>query len=222
MARSIALRHLDRRSLLKAAASTGLVLAGIPVLRTTPVAAQLRDNPFTLGVAAGDPASDGFVIWTRLAPRPLTARGGMAPAPVVVTWEVAADQAMQRIVRSGEAVAWQDLAHSVHVELHGLEPGRDYFYRFRVSSMESPVGRARTLHPAGAPVAQLRFASAGCQEWEGGFYTAWRSIAEEAFDFIIHYGDYIYEHRYIAADRQNRPFPRTMPNDFLNCLNLTD
>ena len=222
MARASNLFNLDRRSLLKGAASAGLLVAGVPFLRATPVAAQLRDNPFTLGIAAGEPAPDGFVIWTRLATRPLNARGGIPAAPIEVAWEVAPDQAMQRIVRSGEAVAWPDLAHSVHVELHGLEPARDYFYRFRAGGMESPVGRARTLPPAGAPVAQLRFASAGCQGWEGGFYTAWRAIAEEAFDFVVHYGDYIYENRYVAADRQNRPFPRTLPSDFLNCLTLTD
>uniref|UniRef100_UPI0031F332D2 PhoD-like phosphatase N-terminal domain-containing protein n=1 Tax=Xanthomonas phaseoli TaxID=1985254 RepID=UPI0031F332D2 len=36
-------------------------------------------DPFTLGVAAGDPLADGFVIWTRLAPRPLDpdGRGGL-------------------------------------------------------------------------------------------------------------------------------------------------
>jgi alkaline phosphatase D len=71
-------------------------------------------------------------------------------------------------------------------------------------------------------VSQLRFASAGCQRWEGGFYTAWRSIAEEAFDLVCHYGDYIYENRYAAADRQNRPFPRALPSDFPFCLTLTD
>src|SRR5262245_22621685 len=27
-------------------------------------------NPFTLGVASGDPTSDGIVLWTRLAPEP--------------------------------------------------------------------------------------------------------------------------------------------------------
>ena len=36
-----------------------------------------------------------------------------------------------------------------------------------------------------------------CQSWEGGFYTAWRSIADEAFDLVVHYGDYIYENRHV-------------------------
>ncbi|HTO55264.1 MAG TPA: PhoD-like phosphatase N-terminal domain-containing protein, partial [Myxococcota bacterium] len=28
-------------------------------------------DPFSLGVASGEPAPDGFVLWTRLAPDPL-------------------------------------------------------------------------------------------------------------------------------------------------------
>jgi len=129
---------------------------------------------------------------------------------------------MQQVVRSGKTTAWPELAHSVHVAVGALEPARDYFYRFRAGSAESPVGRARTLPAAGAPVAQWRFAAAGCQNWEGGFYTAWRSIADEAFDLVVHYGDYIYENRHVAADRQGRPFPRTLPADFPLCLNLID
>ncbi|MEA2903815.1 MAG: alkaline phosphatase [Alphaproteobacteria bacterium] len=224
MSRLLPPRPLDftRRSLLQGAASAGLAVAGVPLLRISPVSAQFRDNPFTLGIASGEPAADGFVIWTRLAPRPLTARGGMAPVPVEVAWEIAADAPMQQVVRSGKAIARPEIAHSVHVEVAGLEPAREYYYRFRAGGAESPVGRARTLPAPGAPVSQLRFASAGCQEWEGGFFTAWRSIAEEAFDFVAHYGDYIYEHRHVTADRQGRVFPRTMPADFPLCLSLID
>jgi alkaline phosphatase D len=88
--------------------------------------------------------------------------------------------------------------------------------------MESPVGRARTLPLPGAENKELNFAVAGCQAWEGGYYTAWRSIAEEAFDFAFHYGDYIYEHRAVATDRENRPLPRVMAEDFLACYTHTD
>ena len=76
-------------------------------------------DPFTLGVASGDPASDGFVIWTRLAPDPVDG-GGMPPLPVRVRWEVFADEGMRQVVRSGSALARPALAHAVHVELRGL------------------------------------------------------------------------------------------------------
>src|SRR5438876_333838 len=106
-------------------------------------------DPFTLGVASGDPLPDGVVLWTRLAPDPL-AGGGMAMAPVDVDWRVARDEAMTDVVRSGTYGATADLAHSVHVEVSGLEPDRVYWYRFRAGGAESPVGRTRTA-PAVRP-----------------------------------------------------------------------
>src|SRR3954462_13584227 len=55
--------------------------------------------PFSLGVASGDPAPDGVVLWTRLAPRPLEPGGGMPLEPVEVSWQVAEDEAMTRVVQ---------------------------------------------------------------------------------------------------------------------------
>jgi len=213
---------LDRRTLLKGALGAGLTAGGWPLLCAGPARAQFKAFPFSLGVASGEPAPDGFVIWTRLAPEPLTPSGGMPPAPAEVTWEVAADQGMQRVLRSGKASARAEAAHSVHVEVEGLEPGRDYFYRFRAGGAESPVGRSRTLPAPGAAVSQLRFASAGCQKWADGYYTAWRRIAEENFDFVAHYGDYIYEGAAVIVDERGRPLPRVMPKDFGTCRTLAD
>ena len=53
---------------------------------------HLPGDPFTLGVASGDPLPDRVVLWTRLAPDPL-AGGGMPGADVDVVWEVATDAA---------------------------------------------------------------------------------------------------------------------------------
>src|SRR5215510_13581185 len=178
--------------------------------------------PFSLGVASGEPAADGFVIWTRLAPEPLAPWGGMTPTPIAVTWEVAADAGMNKVIKSGSAVARLESGHSVHVEIDGLEPARDYFYRFRAGGADSPVGRVKTLPAPGAEVRLLKFAAAGCQSWEGGYYTAWRSVADDALDFVFHYGDYIYEYRAATVDRDNRPLPRVMPANFGSCYTLTD
>ncbi|WP_315754253.1 MULTISPECIES: alkaline phosphatase D family protein [unclassified Bradyrhizobium] len=213
---------LDRRSLLRGALQAGLVTLGTPLARTALAQAPpLKSNPFTLGVASGDPSPDGFVIWTRLAPEPLQPRGGMIALPREVSWEVATDPAMTTIVQSGIAVARIELAHSVHVEIEGLAPARDYFYRFRLPEAESPIGRARTFPAAGADVAQMRFASAGCQEWDRGFYTAWRAIAQDHLDFVFHYGDYIYENAY-AAESKGVALPRTMPKHFATCYTLPE
>ena len=158
-------------------------------------------NPFTLGVASGDPTPDGVVLWTRLAPEPLAAdgSGGMDPERVRVRWRVARDHRMRHVVRDGVAVADPALAHSVHVEVHGLRPGRDYWYQFSVRGEESPTGHTRTAwsdedrdwHRDSSR--RLRFAAASCQHFEQGFYNAYAHMANEDLDLVLHLGDYIYE-----------------------------
>src|SRR5438067_4656186 len=106
-----------RRAFLSAAGSAAI--AAPAILRAQ--GGGFTAFPFSLGVAAGDPAPDGFVIWTRLAPEPLDPHGGMAMTSVPVTWEVATDEAMHTIVAKGEEKARPELAHSIHVELTGLE-----------------------------------------------------------------------------------------------------
>ena len=213
---------LDRRAWLKGALAAGLWVADAPVISTSFAQGTFKHNPFTLGVASGDPTADGFVIWTRLGPEPLLPRGGMPILPVEVSYEIGDDPGMARVVQTGRAIARIELAHSVHVEVTGLSPGRDYFYRFRAGDVESPIGRARTFPAPGASVAQMKFGVGGCQEWESGFYTAWRGLAAENFDFVFHYGDYIYENAYAAVDRLNRPLPRTMPKNFGTCFSVTE
>ena len=119
--------------------------------------------PFRLGVAAGEPAADGFVIWTRLAPDPLGDHGGMPMQPVAVDWQVASDERFATVVAKGSAITRPELAHAVHVTVEGLLPDRPYWYRFTVGRERSIAGRARTLPVAGAPLDHLRFGVAGCQ-----------------------------------------------------------
>lgn len=175
------------------------------------------EYPFTLGVCAGDPAVDGFVIWTRLAPRPLEPVYGMPMKPVGVEWEVAEDDAMKSIVAKGSSVARPELGHAVHVEVAGLKPGRPYWYRFRCAGERSLIGRAATLPAPGATVESLRFAAVGCQHFEAGWYTAYRHVAEENCDFLFHYGDYIYEYSpgYVldAFDRPIEPVRRYLGDE---------
>jgi len=152
--------------------------------------------PFRLGVAAGEPAADGFVIWTRLAPEPLGEHGGMPMgAPVAVDWQVASDEHFDKLVAKGTALARPELAHAVHVEVAGLQPDRPYWYRFTIGRERSPAGRARTLPLPGASLDRVRFGVAGCQNYEDGLFTAYRHISREDLAFVFHYGDYIYEGR---------------------------
>jgi alkaline phosphatase D len=194
-----ATRHileLSRRGLLRGAGGLAALGALAPAARPGFAQPVFRTFPFTLGVASGDPAPDGFVIWTRLAPEPLQPDGGMVRAATEVAWEVAQDQRFARIAASGTAIARPELAHAVHVEVAGLAPGRPWFYRFRAGTEVSATGRSRTAAAPGAAVDRLRFVTAGCQHYEHGHFTAWRHIAAEPdLDFVFHYGDYIYEYR---------------------------
>src|SRR6185295_8527342 len=151
----------------------------------------------------GDPLADGIVLWTRLAPKPLDG-GGMPAAIVDVDWELAADERFRTIVQKGTALARPELGHSVHVEVAGLEPGREYWYRFRAGDDVSQVARTKTAPRAGAPVDRLRFAVCGCNHYEDGYFTAFQRMAEEQFDFIFHTGDYIYEGRAEPGENGSR------------------
>jgi alkaline phosphatase D len=184
---------ISRRSFARTTAS--LAAAAVWAGRASgPVRGDVRlpNDPFTLGVASGDPAADGFVLWTRLAPRPLEG-GGMPQEPVPVRWEVADDEGFARIVQTGTTVATPDWAHSVHVEVHGLEPHRWYWYRFHAAGATSPAGRSRTCPTAGTAAARLRFAVASCQHYEQGLFTAYQQMKPDEPDLVLHLGDYIYE-----------------------------
>lgn len=181
-----------RRRLLAAACS--LATAGVlaPSLARSARAPRFEADPFTLGVASGCPRPNGMVLWTRLAPDPLHA-GGMAPESVEVRWELATDEGFRDIVRRGTERATPEAAHSVHVELRDLEPDRFYWYRFAAGGAVSPVGRTRTAPLASAQVQRLRFAFASCQQFEQGYFGAYRHMAAEEIDLVVFLGDYIYE-----------------------------
>jgi alkaline phosphatase D len=187
------------------------VLKGAVVLAALPLAgftsqrrlSPMPADPFTLGVASGEPAPDGMVIWTRLAPRPLAddGLGGMPARAVDVEWEVAADERFTQIKQRGITAAVPEAAHSVHVELAGLRPGAEYFYRFRADGYISPGGRTRTA-PQPDSLAPLTMCVASCSHYEQGWFTAYRRLADEHPDLVVHLGDYQYE--YAAAASNNR------------------
>ncbi len=193
---------LKRRSFLH---TTSLAAAAVWSGRALGVAQEgvkFSDYPFQLGVASGDPAPDGFVLWTRLAPRPLETGGGMSDAPVKVSWMVAEDEGMTKVVAQGLANAVPQWAHSVHVEVAGLKPDRWYWYQFKAGGEVSQKGRTRTMPADGTLPERLRFAFASCQHYETGLFTAYEHMAREDLDLVFHLGDYIYE--YEGIDKRVR------------------
>ncbi len=152
----------------------------------------LPGDPFTLGVASGDPLPDSVILWTRLALDPMNG-GGMGAADVPVAWQVASDEAFEDVVKVGVEVAEARYAHSVHADVRGLEPDARYYYRFFVGDRFSPVGRTRTAPAEGSTPARLRFAFASCQDYRDGYFNAHTHLAEEDVDLVIFLGDYIYD-----------------------------
>src|SRR5205807_8862966 len=90
---------VSRRTLLRGLSASVLTATGSFFTRSLWAAPAFSANPFTLGIASGDPTPDGFVLWTKLAPNPLDRGGGMPTRPVEVNWAVSTSDDMQLVVR---------------------------------------------------------------------------------------------------------------------------
>ncbi|HTO08849.1 MAG TPA: alkaline phosphatase D family protein [Myxococcota bacterium] len=190
----MAVPRITRRRFVAGALAAPAVLRFSSVLRAPKWSAE----PFSLGVASGDPLPDGFVLWTRLAPVPLStdpaSPGGMPPGDVELGYEIAADEAFSQVVQRGSAKAEAAWAHAVHLEVTGLAPARPYWYRFHAGDSTSPVGRTQTAPAPGAPLARLRVGCVSCSNYEAGWFASYRHLAAEQPDLVLFLGDYIYEY----------------------------
>lgn len=191
---SPAARQVSRRGLLGLGGAT-VVAASSVAWTSTAAAKPLKTDPFTLGVASGEPTADGVVLWTRLAVEPtaLDGLGGMSSRPVEVDWEVARDPSFRRVEKRGRTHARAAHAHSVHVEVRGLEPSREYWYRFRAERYVSMIGRTKTAPHPKQHNREMTFAFVSCQSLPAGYFNAYEHLAAEQLDLIAHLGDYIYE-----------------------------
>lgn len=201
-----------RRQFLTWSALVG-ALAFTPELAGTTATAGAQsvvtpDYPFRLGVASGDPLPDSVVLWTRLATDPFAPLGGMTPGVVPVRWQISADERFASITREGIELATEFDGWSIHVDVRGLVPAREYFYRFLVGPHASPVGRTKTAPALGQPLSKLDFAWASCQKWEDGYFGAYQDLAASNLDVVFFLGDYIYEYA-IKDEGARQGEPRT-------------
>ncbi len=214
--------HLTRRDLMRAALLTASAAVTAPVLARGGAEASPKSNPLALlGVASGDPTSDGVVLWARLAlDLADTERWGLDADAYRLTWE------MQRLdrspgrgggVRHGTALALREKGYAVHVEVDGLAPDTRYRYTFRIGDF-TQSGTTRTAPARFAMPRQLRFCACSCAEYENELFFAYDEMAKEKPDFIVHLGDYIYEEtydRYYKTGSDNRArrlrFDREVP-----------
>lgn len=181
--------NLDRRSLL------GLIGAGAatPAVAQTAHAGQVA---FLHGVASGDPDQHSAVFWTRVTP------ADPSVGEIAVVLEVARDADFTDMVRRfPDLTARAERDFTVKHDLHGrgLEPGREYFYRFIANGVTSPAGRVRTLPQGATP--QVNLAVVSCQLYPGGLFNAYEAISQlDRLDAVVHLGDYIYEYGAAPGD----------------------
>ncbi|WOT37281.1 alkaline phosphatase D family protein [Streptomyces coeruleorubidus] len=221
-----AARHIGRRRFLTAtgaaaalAFATNLPPPGVAAAAELD-AARITDNPFTLGVASGDPLPGSVILWTRLAPAPFQADSGLPAERVTVHWELAHDERFRRIARRGTATAHPEFHHTVHVEAGHLDAGRVYYYRFRTGRWVSPTGRTRTAPDPGSRVPELTLAAVSCQAYHDGYYTPYAHLAADDVDLVLHLGDYLYEYAVNPVGGQRNYTDRTLP-DLFNRETLT-
>lgn len=172
--------------------------------------------PFAHGVASGDPLKDRVIIWTRVTEVVPSA------AEIPVSWQVATDPAMKKIVKSGNQSTNATRDWTVKVDVVGLSPATTYYYRFKALGFPSIVGRTRTA-PATA-VESIRFAVLSCSSYWSSYWSGLDHIAKRNdLDLVVHCGDYIYdfvdEDETVRArgDKKDTALP-----DYRDWLNLTE
>jgi alkaline phosphatase D len=181
---------IDRRRALALFGLGGASAAG-EAMAATPRSLFAGRAAFLHGVASGDPLEDRVVLWTRITAEATT-------APIAVRWEVATDPAFKTIVRQGQATATAARDHTVKVDVTGLKPATDYFYRFQYlrngKVFGKPVGgRTRTLPQGRDP--RRRPGGGLVRLYPNGYFNAYDAIAKlPRVDAVLHLGDYIYEY----------------------------
>lgn len=215
-----AARHLGRRRFLTVtgaaaalAFATNLPTAGAAGAAEMD-ARRIADDPFTLGVASGDPQPDSVLLWTRLAPSPYEPGGGLPNQRVLVEWELAHDAGFQRVARRGFEMTHPEYNHTLHVEVAFLDPGRTYYFRFKTGKWISETGRTRTAPAAGSTVSSLKFAAVSCQAYHDGYFTAHKHLAKDDVDVVFHLGDYLYEYAVNSAGGHRNYTDRVLPAVF--------
>lgn len=194
---------LNRRSFLRLSAlgvTAAVVSVGVTGCFSSsddedfPASRLVINGAFTHGVASGDPLSKQVILWTRFVPEQVTS--------AEVRWQVATDAAFSQVVTDGRAIISAQSDYTLKVDAAGLQPNTQYYYRFRVGDIMSPVGMTKTLPEAA--VQQVKLAVFSCANYPAGFFHAYAEAAKRNdLDAVLHLGDYIYEYArggYASAD----------------------
>jgi alkaline phosphatase D len=184
-----------RRFLELTVISAGAVFGPVACSSDAPTRTLEQTRLFPQSVASGDPRPQSVVLWTRVVD------ADRASEDLDLRLEVALDQAFSMPVTldgaaSRTLTAEAAFDHCVKARVDGLMPGTVYYYRFSYesggASVHSRTGTTKTA-PADDADVSVRFAVVSCQDYAGKYYHAYRHLAEQDLDLIVHLGDYIYE-----------------------------
>lgn len=186
---------IPRRDFLARGSATIAFLAAFQGLTNRAEAAPLGFDPFSYGVASGDPLPHRVIIWTRVNPSADATPGSGLGRPAHGTWEVSRNPSFTQRVDGGAFVTSAASDHTVKIDVARLQPATEYYFRFKIRGVHSPVGRMRTAPAAVSTPSSVRFGLVSCSNFEAGYFTAYRHLAlRDDLDFILHVGDYIYEY----------------------------
>jgi len=164
--------------------------SGAPTTPSVPTS-SIATDPFTLGVASGDPTATSVILWTRLAPDPVNDEG-LGDIDIDLLWEIGSDESFTEVLASGLVTAEARFGHAVHVDAAFTSASPNVWYRFRTEQWTSPLGRTRLAAPDGS-TEPIKIATASCQNWTAGFYAAYADMVRQSPDLVVFLGDYIYE-----------------------------
>ncbi|WP_320064339.1 alkaline phosphatase D family protein [Micromonospora sp. RTGN7] len=186
---------IDRRTILRMAGASAGTAALVGATMSGQAPARAAGGAFRHGVASGDPLPDGILLWTRLTPTDAAQPGSGVGPEAMVTWQVAADPNFSTVTAQGTLSTGPARDHTVKVAVTGLAPATTWWYRFGYAGAWSATGRTMTAPPADADIDRLRLGVVSCSNWEAGYFSAYRRLADRGdLNLVVHVGDYLYEY----------------------------
>jgi alkaline phosphatase D len=141
-----------------------------------------------------------------------------AAAGASLTLEVATDTAFKNVVATSHATVTAASDWTCRILVGGLQPSREYWYRFTdAQGNGSRVGRTLTA-PAENDSRPVKFAFVSCQNANQGAQHAYRRMIFEdekatpadKLGFVLHLGDFIYEIVWYPEDRPQGMYDRRL------------
>lgn len=164
----------------------------------------LPQSAFRQGVASGDPATDGAIIWAR----------NSKASEVELKYEISTSHDFAgNVVQMNTVTSLEADDYCVKIPLTNLSAATTYYYRFSTTSITdsegeffvSDIARFKTL-PVGTGLSAIKFGIASCSSYPHGYFNVYRQMARrDDLDLVFHLGDYIYDYPGIVADGEDTP-----------------